>query len=134
MEHKVFLDANIVLDLLSSERPNHARAKKLIRTLIEQNARICISEDIITTVYYIAQNKQQALAFFQAVQKRWQMLSFGHKVIAKALGDAMEHAYDLEDTLQCLCAREHGCTLIVTEDRGFVPCGVEVKDYEGVLT
>jgi predicted nucleic acid-binding protein len=134
MESRVFLDANIVLDLLSQQRPNHSQATTLIQVLIKRGIQICISEDILTTVYYIAKDKQQAIAFFQTVQKRWSILPFGYSVIAQALQYASQHTVDLEDTLQCFCAREHGCTLIVTEDRGFVECGVKVTDYKGVLS
>ena len=133
MESRVFLDANIVLDLLSQQRPNHSQAKMLILMLIEQNIQICISEDILTTVYYIAKDKQQVIVFFQTMQKRWLILPFGHDVIAQALEYSLEKNTDLEDTLQCLCAKKNGCTMIVTNDKKFVDCGVEIVNYERFL-
>jgi predicted nucleic acid-binding protein len=130
MESRVFLDANIVLDLLSQQRPNHSQAKMLILMLIEQNIQICISEDILTTVYYIAKDKQQVIVFFQTMQKRWLILPFGHDMITQALEYALEKNADLEDTLQCLCAKKNGCTMLVTNDKKFVDCGVEIVNYE----
>jgi predicted nucleic acid-binding protein len=133
MESKVFLDANIVLDLLSQERPNHHQAKLLILRLIEKDMTVCISEDILTTVYYVAKDKQRVVTFFQTIQKRWEILSFGQVVIADALAHAAKHQCDLEDTLQCLCAVKEGCSMVVTEDSSFVACGVKIMNYESVL-
>ena len=133
MGSKVFLDANIVLDLLSQERPNHHQAKLLILRLIEKDMTVCISEDILTTVYYVAKEKQRVVTFFQTIQKRWEILSFEQVVIADALAYAAKHQCDLEDTLQCLCAAKEGCSMVVTEDRNFVACGVKIMDYESAL-
>jgi predicted nucleic acid-binding protein len=133
MASKVFLDANIILDLLSQERPNHHRAKILIQRLIEKDMTVCISEDILTTVYYVAKEKDRVVAFFRTILKRWRILSFGGEVIADALAYAAEHRCDLEDTLQCFCAAKEECEMIVTEDSDFTACGVDIMNYERAL-
>ena len=134
MATKIYLDANIVLDFLSPERSKHPESKKVMDTLIRRGDTIVISEDILTTVYYIAKNKRKAVAFFKLIQHRWEIVHFGDQVIAAALDRVLVSEEDLEDTLQCLCAKQEACTLIVTEDRDFVDCGVEVLDYEGFLS
>jgi len=40
---------------------------------------------------------------------------------------------DLEDALQCLCAKENNCTLLITNDKKFVDCGIEIMNYERFL-
>ncbi len=133
MANRVYLDANIVLDFLSSNRPNHQEALLLIGLLTQKEYEIVISEDILTTVYYVAKNKAKVVSFFQSVQTKWEIVSFGNNVITEALHRVNDTGYDLEDMLQCLCAKKEGCVIVVTEDRAFVDCGIEVMDYERCL-
>lgn len=37
-----------------------------------------------------------------------------------------EKNLDLEDLLQCLCAKENGCGYLITNDKKFCDCGVKV--------
>ena len=134
MASRIYLDANIVLDFLSPERPGHSNAIKAMSILVQRSDTIIISEDILTTVYYIAKDKQKAVAFFELIRHRWSIVHFGSDVIAEALQRVLVSHEDLEDTLQCLCAKQEGCALILTEDKGFVDCGVEVVDYGGFLS
>jgi predicted nucleic acid-binding protein len=133
MGSKVYLDANVVLDFLISDRKQHDAAIRLVAALSVSGYEVVISEDILTTVFYIAKDKEKVLEFFLSVRQRWRIVSFGEVVVAEGLELAYRDGMDLEDTLQCLCAKKEGCALIVTEDRGFVDCGVEVMDYEAAL-
>ena len=58
---KIFLDEYIVLDLLDSTRSSHRISKNVFEKLIDQNYTIVISEDVLTTIYYIVKNKQRFL-------------------------------------------------------------------------
>jgi len=40
---------------------------------------------------------------------------------------------DLEDTLQCLCAKENNCTLLITNNKKFVDCDIKIMNYERFL-
>jgi predicted nucleic acid-binding protein len=131
---KIFLDTNIILDFLDNERPHYHDAVRLITTLTAQGWHIYISEDMMSTIFYLRKDPSQVLDFFDYILSHWHIVPYGYELMRKAVESARTHQADLEDTLQCLCAREHGCTLIVTEDRGFVTCGVEVSDYKGVLS
>ena len=133
MGSKVYLDANVILDFLISDRKKHEDATRLMAALSRGGHEVVISEDILTTVFYIAKDKEKVLEFFLLIRQRWCIASFGEEVVAKGLELAYRNGMDLEDTLQCLCAKKEGCALIVTEDRGFVDCGVEVMDYEAAL-
>jgi len=133
MTYRVYLDANIILDFLSSDRQNHQEALLLIGLLTQKEYEIVISEDILTTVYYVAKNKTKVVSFFQSVQTKWEIVSFGNDVITEALQRVNDAGLDLEDMLQCLCAKKEGCAIVVTEDQQFVDCGIEVMDYERCL-
>ncbi len=130
MENRVYLDANVILDFLSPQRKNFSKAYELVASLLNDGYKIVISEDILTNVYYIAKDKQKVVAFFDSIQTKWRIADFGQQVVSAALKMSGEFGYDLEDTLQCLCAKKEGCSIVVTGDKGFVDCGIEVYDYE----
>jgi len=131
MENKrVFLDINIVLDILNAERPHHHDAKELWETLVLGGYEIVISEDMLSTIYYIEKDKPGVLRFFAMIQERWKIVPFGHEVISQAIMASSRRQADLEDLLQCFCAKAHRCDVLITNDQSFVPCGIDVMGYE----
>jgi predicted nucleic acid-binding protein len=107
---------------------------ELLKRLMLGAYRIVISEDMVTTLYYISQDKEATLAFLEhIVYEDCEVVPFGTEHLKSATRHAMKEVCDLEDTLQCLCAAKEGCSMVVTEDGGFVACGVKIMDYESVL-
>ncbi len=53
----IFLDTNIVLDILDSERKNHTIAKQLLEKIVIDEYSVTISEDMLSTIFYIIKNK-----------------------------------------------------------------------------
>ncbi len=134
MGNSIFLDTNIVLDMIENQRSHHDNAKALYRYIVENDYEIYISEDMLTTIYYIASDKKAVLAFLQMIEDEWQIVPYGKETINKALSFSMENATDLEDTLQCLCAKSYGCRYVITNDKNFVKCGIDVVDYESFFS
>jgi len=131
---KIFLDTNIVLDFLDKKRPLHLQSKELISMLTIEDYDIYISEDMLSTIFYISKDKEKVLLFFETIIKKWSVVPYGVALISEAVERCKENkGQDLEDTLQCLCAKEHDCTYIVTSDEGFVDCGIEVVNYNSML-
>ena len=52
----------------------------------------------------------------------------------KAIDLSLEKKLDLEDVLQCLCAKENECRVFITHDKRFYDCGVEIMTSEEFLT
>ena len=130
----VFLDTNIVADMIDPKRLHYREAMELLRKLVIGNYRAVISEDMLSTLYFISSDKRATLEFFEHIAYRhWDVVPYGDVVIREATRLSLATGQDLEDTLQCLCAKQEGCALILTEDKGFVDCGVEVIDYAGFL-
>jgi len=130
---KVFLDTNIILDFLDDKRPHHEDALKLIALLTTHDWQIVISEDMMSTIFYIRKNPKQVLAFYRYVLSHWDVKPYGVGLIKEAVERSIENDLDFEDMLQCLCAKKEGCVMVVTEDQGFVNCGIEVMDYAACL-
>ena len=126
MTNSVFLDTNIVADIIDSSRKNHSSSVKMLEQLIEKQNEICISEDMITTLYYILDDKENALRFIrELVLVDWTVLTFGADTIKEATDIALREKKGLEDILQCLCAKKSGCTTVITNDKKFYDCGID---------
>ena len=129
----IFVDTNIVLDILDSSRKGNAVALKLVKSIIINKIKIVISEDMLTTIFYINSDKRRVLEFFEIINKRWIVLPFGKSLINKAIDISLKKNQDLEDTLQCLCAKENKCIALITNDKNFPDCGIEVYTPEEFL-
>jgi len=124
--NRIFLDTNIILDFLDDRRPGYYNAVKLIESLSLRNVEIYISEDMLSTVFYIHNNNKQTLEFFQFVLGKWKVAGFGPELMEEAVDMSLKYSLDLEDLLQCLCARKYSCSALVTNDKKFYDCGIKI--------
>ncbi len=136
MKSKIFLDTNVIIDFLETTRSRNNKAIHIVAALVKNDYDIFISEDMLTTIYYIVKKrKREVLIFFQEIMENdnWHIVPFGKNVIENAIAYTLEHGYDLEDSLQCFCAKEHKCDILLTNDKKFVDCGVKILDYDAFL-
>jgi len=132
--NKIFLDTNIVADIIYTSRPNHNKSMILLKHLIVNNYEICISEDMITTLYYILKDKTTTLGFLEdVVFVDWTILTFEKSILQEAVKLSLKKNVDLEDALQCLCAKENGCEILITNDDKFHDCGLSIYKTEEFL-
>jgi len=52
--------------------------KNMLIKIIEQDYEIYISEDVITTIYYVLKGDIKVLYFFKNIMKRWNIVFFGN--------------------------------------------------------
>ena len=129
-----YLDANIVLDLLDSTRSSYSTSKKVFIIIIEQNLKIFISEDILTTIYYMVKNKNLVLDFFETILDFWEIVPFDSKSISEAITLCKSKLnLDFEDVIQSLTAKKFGCETIISNDKNFYNCGIKIKSGEEFL-
>ena len=106
----------------------------MIAKLIMEDYSIFMSEDMLSTIFYISKDKEKVLLFFETILSKWSVVPYGIALISEAITKCKTHkGQDLEDTLQCLCSREQDCIYIVSSDKNFVDCGIEVVNYDGIL-
>ena len=130
----IYLDTNIVADMIDGGRANHGLSLALLKKLMLEDYDVFISEDMLSTLYYISNDKRATLEFFEnIVYVDWQVMAFGRDVIKEATHLSLTKGLDLEDTLQCLCAKNNACDTLITNDKKFVDCGVEILEYEKFL-
>jgi predicted nucleic acid-binding protein len=131
LKNKIYLDINIVVDIIDDSRVNHSMSIEMLEALVINDYEIYISEDMLSTIYYILKDKNKALLFFKnLIFIDWNILSFGLEIMKQATDLSLEKNLDLEDTLQCLCARENGCEVLITNDKTFSDCGIKIITLE----
>ena len=131
---KIYFDTNIVLDMIDPSRHNHSKSIQLLKKFGLQEYQMYISEDMLSTIYYISKDKTSTLKFFEnIIFIDWSILAFGTNVIKNSTQGALQKNLDLEDLLQCLCAKENGCKILITNDKKFYDCGIEIHSATSFL-
>lgn len=133
MNKKIFLDINIVIDIIDEARNSHNEAKKTLVKIIEDDYEVYVSEDMITTVYYILKGNIKVLYFFKNIIKKWNIVPFEVAVIEESIDYCIKDGSDLEDVLQCMCAKKNGCKIFLTSDKKFIDCGINIMSYAQFL-
>ena len=132
---KVFFDANILLDLLIDNRQNHAKALEVLVKISDKYDELITSEDIITTIEYIASKNgiecMKVWEFFKNLQMHFKILHFSD-ILDVALENYKRECennrkLDFEDLLQLECAMAYGCDIFLTEDKGIAQLDVDIK-------
>lgn len=131
---RFFLDTNITVDFIDTHRKQHSLAVEVICSLTKNNHQIVISEDVLSTIFYICPDKQTTLQKFKFLQKNWTIKAFGKEVIDDAINLSINNNLDLEDTLQCLYAKQNQCDFIISNDKNFMDCGIDVVNYDKFQT
>ena len=134
MANRIFLDTNIVADIIDKSRYGHKKALELLEHLRLEDYTICRSEDMLTTLFYISKDKTNTLLFFEnLIFIDWVVLTFGLDIIKRATSLALTQRLDLEDVLQCFCAKENSCNVVITNDKEFYQCGIDIVNINDFL-
>ena len=130
---KIFLDANILIDILDDSRPASKESAKLFEMLVRGVGSFLLftSCDLLTTVYYITSKplgKAIALEKIKKLNRVVNVIEFGNAEIVEAieLMERNEKYADLEDTIQYVMARKAKCDYIITNDSTFASGDVPV--------
>jgi len=123
---KIFLDANILIDIADDARPSSHESAKLFRYLIQNSKdfELYTSCDLITSVYYLLKKplgKAKSLEQLKIMNSIIKVIEFGNDEIDEAiyLMEKDANFSDLEDTIQFVMARKERCDYIITNDQKF---------------
>ncbi|GAB6072695.1 type II toxin-antitoxin system VapC family toxin [Venenivibrio stagnispumantis] len=138
---KVFIDANVILDLFLDNRPYSEYSKEAFFHLQKNNVELLTSCDLITTVYYVLRkyDKEKALENLSYTLELLYLIPFSNYETKKAieLMQKDKNFKDLEDTLQYVLAKENQCDLILSNDDDFYSPDIKkinTKDFLEKLT
>jgi len=134
---RIFVDANVLIDLFDTNRPLRKFSVKVIQKLLETEAELYTSCDLITTVYYVLRKKfrKEALVFIEKLSKMCSIVPFSNEEVEKVieLMKQNQNFKDLEDTLQYVLAKKMQCDLILSNDKGFYSPDIAVISVKDLL-
>ena len=138
MYKKVFLDANIIVDVYDNKRPFSKESKQIIAALLDdENIQLYTSCDIITTLYYVLSkhDKEKTLDIIIEVNEWCNVIEFGNKEIRECctLMKNDTKYKDLEDTIQYIMAQKISADLILSNDKGFMSDKIEILSSQNFL-
>ena len=127
---RVFLDANICLDLLDRTRPTSETAIKwYMAHKDDENAQFFFSGDFITTIFYILNERkkffaEEVVAAIDALCEEIIPFYLEHSdyLLAKDLFDEGRSS-DFEDLMILASAKRAKCDLFLTNDTGLLGMG-----------
>ncbi|GAB6072787.1 type II toxin-antitoxin system VapC family toxin [Venenivibrio stagnispumantis] len=127
---KVFVDANVIIDMFDKNRENCIVANMIMNYCVDKDLELYTSCDLVTTVYYILskKGKKKALEDIKAASDIFELIPFANEDLNKAiyLMEKDQRFKDLEDTLQYVLAKKEGCDLILTNDKEFYSPDIKV--------
>jgi len=130
---RIFLDANILLDVTDASRKTSKPSVEFIDIMFDNMDKyaLYISCDLITTIYYVSRKslgRQGALQQIKTMNKFISIIEFGNQEVNEAieLMERNEKYTDLEDTIQYVMARKEKCDYIITNDKAFASGDVPV--------
>ncbi len=131
MYKRVFLDANVLVDVYDLTRTTSKYSSKVVKELLcDDDVELFTSCDIVTTIYYLRakQDKKQALEDIVQVSHICQIIEFGNKEVREACTIMKENPNfkDLEDTIQFVMAKKIEADLIISNDETFFSEGIEL--------
>ncbi|SFV70845.1 hypothetical protein MNB_SV-13-1157 [hydrothermal vent metagenome] len=132
---KIFFDANILLDILLPNRPNHEKAMSAYSIICQEYKSLATSENILTTIEYIASKNgtscETLSRFFDGLKENFELYSFADildsSLIIYREACLEKTKIDFEDLLQVQCAIKNRCSVFITEDKGIHKSGYEIK-------
>ena len=116
MKEKIFVDTDVVLDLLAKREPFYKYAARLFTSADEQKLKIYVSSLCFGNLNYIL-SKQKSVSEARKILSRFKVLvnvlSVDDKIIELALNSDF---VDFEDAIQYYCAIENGINIVVTRN------------------
>jgi predicted nucleic acid-binding protein len=114
--NRVFIDTNVILDLLLDRKPHSDDITNLIELATEQGIELCISSVTITDVNYIVGKFEGTNAANKKTKQILELVTVenvGQTTVLKASKSGFK---DFEDGVQNFCAEESKHKVIVTRN------------------
>jgi predicted nucleic acid-binding protein len=121
MKENVFVDTDIIYDLLANRQPYYHAAAKLFTFADEEKINILISALSIANIHYLISKQlssDQAKQILRKFRILVQIVPLNEKIIDLALNSDFT---DFEDAIQYYCALENECKILLTRN---------LKDYK----
>lgn len=116
MKKNIFVDTDIIYDLLAKRDPHYQAAAKLFTLSDEEKIQISISALSIANIHYLI-SKQLSGERAKQILRKFRLLihivPLNEKIIDLALNSKFN---DFEDAIQYYCAIENECDILLTRN------------------
>jgi len=116
MKEKLFLDTNVVIDLLGEREPFYESAAKIATLADKGKAQIYVSALTYSTAYYLLSRFENSEVVKEKIRK-FKVIAetsdLTDKIVDKGLASKFP---DFEDSLQYYCALKVDCSIIITRN------------------
>jgi len=116
MKEKLFLDTNVVIDLLGEREPFYESAAKIATLADKRKVQIYISALTYSTAYYLLARFEDKEIVKEKIRKFKVIVETSDltdRIIDKGLASKFS---DFEDSLQYYCAIKMDCNIIITRN------------------
>ena len=124
MKQNIFIDTNIMIDLLGERKPFYENAAKIVSLADKNKIKLFVSavsfstSSYVLSKHYAAENVKDKLRKFKIISK---ICDLTESTIEKGLNSKFN---DFEDSLQYFCALENDCNVLITRN---------IKDFKESL-
>ena len=116
MKDKLFLDTNIVIDLLGEREPFYESAAKITSLADIGKVQIIVSALTYSTAYYLLSRYESNEAVKEKMRK-FKVIAETSDLTDKIIDKGLTSKFsDYEDSLQYYCAVQAECNLIITRN------------------
>lgn len=134
MNSKVFVDTDIVLDLLTKRQPFYSSAAMLFGLAEEKKLDLYISPVLVSNIYYILRKhkgQENAILNIRKLRMLVKILPVNQEIIDLVLASKYK---DIEDGIQYYCAVEAGIKILLTRnEKDFVGKELRVMNCDEYL-
>lgn len=124
MKDKLFLDTNVVIDLLGEREPFYESAAKIATLADKGRIHIVVSVLTYSTVYYLL-SRFEAKEVVKEKIRKFKVIAETSELTDKVIDKGLSSKFgDFEDSLQYYCAVDSDCKILVTRN------GKDFKDSE----
>jgi len=135
MKKRLFLDTNIILDLLGEREPYYEDAAKIASLSDTGKIEMVVSALTFSTVHYVLSRFENEKIVREKLRKLSVIANTADltsKVIEKALSSSFS---DFEDALQYYCASDMGCHILITRnERDFKNSDIPVMNSKEFIS
>jgi len=116
MKEKLFLDTNVVIDLLGEREPFYESAAKIATLADRGKIQIYVSALTYSTVYYLLARFENGEAVKEKIRK-FKVIAETSDLTDKIVDKGLVSKFsDFEDSLQYYCALTMNCNIIITRN------------------
>ncbi len=130
---KIFLDTNVILDVLTKREPFYINSAKILTFVNEKIVSGYISAITVNNIYYILRklkDKDTAKNFITEILESFEIIPLTKDILTQANKISTR---DFEDGIQFFSALGCGCDFLTRNDKDYPKLGIRIMTLQNSL-